>query len=406
MTLFKRLTPRSEALRLIEENLKPMERTEAILLEEACGRVLASDIVSEMDVPPFDRAAMDGYAVRAEDTYGASTHSPKRLRLIAVQGVGEVYKGEVKPGECIQVSTGSPIPKGCDAVVMREYVKRVNEVVDVYLPVYPGANISKRGEDIKRGETVAERETLLTPAKIGALAAIGVKRVEVFEKPKVAIIATGSEVRPPGVSLRPGEIYDVNSYTLSTIVSNQGCIPIRIGVVPDEWEALNRAIQDATKRYDMIVLSGGSSVGETDLIRGVVEELGVVVFHGLRIKPGKPTLFALIDGKPLFGMPGYPTSCLSNAYLFLIPALRIIAHLPPYRPRVVRGRLSRRVVAPTGREQVLTVRLIDGEVHPVFKESGAITSMSEADGYILIPVGVDVLEEGEEVEVHLFEDFT
>ena len=404
MTLFKRLIPRVEALRLIEEHIKPIERTEILPLEEAYGRVLAENIVSPMDIPPFDRAAMDGYAVRAEDTYGASTHSPRRLKLIGVQSVGELHETEIGPGECIQISTGSPLPRGCDAVVMREYAEAHGEYIEVYSPVYPGANISKRGEDIRKGETVVEAGVQLTPARIGAIAAIGIERVEVYEKPRVAIIATGSEVKPPGSRLKPGEIYDINSYTLSAIVSSHGGIPIRMGIIPDDVEALEKTIGEAVEGCDLIVLSGGSSVGTADLLRGVVEKLGRIIFHGLQIKPGKPTLFALIKGKPLLGMPGYPTSCLSNAYLFLIPALRRMAHLPSYRPRTMRARLSRRVVASTGREQVLTVRLINGEAQPVFKESGAITSMSEADGYILIPIGVDVLEEGEEVEVYLFED--
>ncbi len=404
MTLFKRLTPRVEALRLIREHIKPIERTETIPLEEACGRVLAEDVVSPIDVPPFDRAAMDGYAVRAEDTYGASTHSPRRLKIIGVQGVGELYENEVGSGECIQISTGSPLPRGCDAVVMREYTQALGEYIEVYSPVYPGANISRRGEDIKEGETVVEAGAQLTPARIGAIAAIGIEVVKVYEKPRVAIIATGSEVKPPGSRLKPGEVYDINSYTLSAVVSSHGGIPIKMGIIPDDVKALEGAIREAVERCDLIVLSGGSSVGTADLLRGVVEKLGRIIFHGLQIKPGKPTLFALIGDRPLLGMPGYPTSCLSNAYLFLIPALRRMAHLPPYRPRIVRAELSRRVVASTGRELVLTVRLINGRAHPVFKESGAITSMSRADGYIFIPIGVDVLEEGEEVEVHLFED--
>ena len=404
MTLFRRLLPREEALRLIEMHVKPIERTETIPLEEAYGRVLARDVVSPIDVPPFDRAAMDGYAVRAEDTYGASIHKPRRLRLIGVQGVGQLYEGEVGPGECIQISTGSPIPRGCNAVVMREYAEAQGEYIEVYSPVYPGANISKRGEDIKEGEVVVKTGAKLTLARIGAIAAIGLNQVEVYEKPRVAIIATGSEVRPPGVELQPGEIYDINSYTLSAVVSLHGGIPIRMGIIPDEEEALRKAISEAVDSCDLIILSGGSSVGVADLLGGVVEELGRILFHGLQIKPGKPTLFALVDEKPLLGMPGYPTSCLSNAYLLLIPALRKLAHLPPYKPRIIKARLSRRVVASTGREQVLTVRLIDGEAHPVFKESGAITSMSLADGYVLIPIGVDVLEAGSEVNVYLLEE--
>jgi molybdenum cofactor synthesis domain-containing protein len=235
---------------------------------------------------------------------------------------------------------------------------------------------------------------------VGALAALNIQSVEVYEKPKVAIYSTGSEIRPLGVDLEPGQIYDVNSYTLSTVISRHGCIPVRKGIVVDDREAIESAVREASG-YDLGVFSGGSSVGTRDLFAETVEGLGEVLFHGLQVKPGKPTLFGLVEGTAIFGMPGYPTSCLSNAYVFLAPALRKLAGAPPSEPRTVTARMGKRVVSSSGREQFLTVAVEDGVAYPVFKKSGDITSMANADGYIILPVNLDVVEEGEEVTVIL-----
>ena len=402
MEPFKTLTPYEEARRIILENVRPVERTEKVPLEEAHGRVLAEDIIAEISIPPFDRAAMDGYAVRAEDTYGASTFKPKRLRLIGSAYPGEPFRGEVGKGECVQIATGCPIPKGADAVVMVEFTKEEGGIVEVQRPVYPGANVAPRGEDLEEGTTVLKAGVLLTPPKVGVLAALGRRAVEVYERPRVSILSTGREVREVGSELGEGEVYDINSYTLSAVVAANGAKPIRRGIVPDAYEDLRSAIEE-TLRDDMIVLSGGSSVGARDLLYRVVEEVGEVLFHGVQVKPGKPTLFGLIDGRPLLGMPGYPTSCLSNAYLFLAPAVRKMARLPKKEPRRVRVRMGHRFVSSSGRVQFLTVRIREGKAYQAFKESGAITSMSEADGYIVIPLNVDVIEEGEEVTVTLLE---
>lgn len=400
MRPFKRLMHREAALEIIMENVERITRVEKVPLGEAPGRVLAADAVAGFNVPPFDRASMDGYAVKAEDTYGASAFSPRMLKLIGVQNAGEHFEGEVKKGKCVQVATGSPIPKGSDAVVMVEYTVQGDDHVEVQSPVYPGANISPEGEDIKKGETIVSSGEVLTPARVGALAALNYRGVEVYEKPRVAIFSTGSEVRSIGEELKLGEIYDVNSYTLSSVISANGCIPVMMGIVPDDRGAIDAAVSEA-KEYDMGVFSGGSSVGSRDLFADAIEELGEVFFHGLQVKPGKPTLFGAVGETPIFGMPGYPTSCLSNAYVFLAPALRRLAGLLRVEPRTVRARMGSRFVSKSGREQFLTVRLEDDVAYPVFKKSGTITSMSSADGYILLPVDLDTIDEGEEVTVTL-----
>jgi len=399
---FKLLVPYQEALKLILKHIKPIERKEKVNIERLTGRVLAEDVQADVFVPPFNRAAMDGYAVRAEDTYGATSTKPKTLKLVEISSAGKPAKRMVGKGECIQVATGSPIPTGADAVVMLEFTEKVDEEVHVFKPVYPGANISLMGEDIKKGENILRNGDLLTPAKVGVLAALGRKEAYVYEKPRVAVVPTGTEIKEPGSLLEEGQIYDVNSYTLISVLNQNGSEPVRFPPVPDVFEELDKLVRSLVD-YDMIVFSGGSSVGERDLLAQVIKESGEILFHGVQIKPGKPTLFGLIDGKPVFGMPGYPTSCLSNAYLLLVPAVRKMARLPPKPKRTVKARISQRVVLGSGREQFLTVKIQNGKAVPVFKESGAITSMAEADGYIVLPANLDVLEVGEEVEVILLE---
>ncbi len=398
MKPFKTLISREAALELIIGNTHPTKKNEEILLTEGRGRVLADKAVAEFNVPPFERSSMDGYAVRAQDTFGSGTFSPKKLKLIGEQHAGESFEGTVGEGECLQVATGSPIPKGSDAVIMVEFTKRDGDIIDIQKPAYPGANISPIGEDIKVGDVVILAGETLTPAKIGALAALNMETINVYKKPEIAIYSTGSEVRPLGTELKPGQIYDINQYTLLSIIEMNGCVPIMKGIIPDNKESLEMAIMEGAE-YDMAVFSGGSSVGVRDFFTESMRKRGEVFFHGVQIKPGKPTLFGLVDGTPVFGMPGYPTSCLSNSYIFLKPSLRRLARLAPSEPRLVKARMGARFVSSSGREQFLTVKIVDGVAHPVFKKSGAITSMADADGYIVLPVNLDVIEEDEEVTV-------
>jgi molybdenum cofactor synthesis domain-containing protein len=402
MEPFKKLIPFEEARDTILKNIKPVERIEATIISKAVSRILAEEIIAPMPVPPFNRASMDGFALRAEETYGASTFKPKIFQLIGAAFPGEPFQGKIKEGECIQIATGSPIPMGANAVVMVEYTKEEEGKVEIIRPIHPGGNIAPKGEDIEEGEQVLNSGDYLTSPRIGALAAIGRKTVKVYAKPRVSIISTGKEVREVGHELREGEVYDINSYTLSSMVTANGATSINHGIIPDTHKELNSVIKEAIKN-DMIVFSGGSSVGVRDILYKIISKIGKVVFHGVQVKPGKPTLFGLVQGKAVLGMPGYPTSCLSNAYLFLVPAIRKMARMPQREPRRIKTRMGHRFVSSSGRVQFLTVKIREGNAYQAFKESGAITSMSEADGYILIPLNVDVIEEGEEVIVTLLE---
>lgn len=399
MKPFGKLMTRLDAVHLIDENIKRITRVEDVPIEEASGRVLAEDVIAGFNVPPFDRSSMDGYAVKAKDTAGASS-KPLALKLIGTRHAGEVFDGVIGDGECVEIATGAPVPKGADAVVMVEYTKPSNNLVEIQREARLGDNIAPEGEDIKKGEAVVKTGEVLTPGKIGAVAALGFSKVKAYAQPRVAIYSTGNEIVPQGRPLNPGQVYDINSYTLSAVVAANGCVPVRMGLVRDDLEAIADAVRDAAD-HDVAVFSGGSSVGVRDLFAGVIEELGVVYFHGLRVKPGKPTLFGKVGATPVFGMPGYSTSCLNNAYVFLVPALRKVAGLPTAEEKTVKARLSRPIKAEGEREQFYSVHLEEGEAVPVFKQSGDITSMAYANGYIVIPIGTKLLDSGTEVTVYL-----
>jgi len=391
-----------EALTLVMESAAPIERTERVAITEANGRVIAQPAVSTVDVPPFNRAAMDGYAVIAEDTFGAGPYDPRSLTCIEKVYTGQVPSRRVSQGECIEIATGAPMPDGADAVVMVEETERADaNTIRVLTPVYPRQHVGRRAADIASGQTVLEPGTLLNPSRIGALAATGVTEVDVYDRPRIAILSTGNEIVEPGHSLAPGQIYDINRFTLSAVIAAHGGTPVVLPTAPDTLDDLAAAVRSATDN-DVLVFSGGSSVGERDLILDVLQRLGDVVFHGIALKPGKPTVFGRIGSQPVLGMPGYPTSCLSNAYLLLVPLLRYLARLPAHRPQTTTVPLARRVLSTTGRHQFYSVRIIDGQAVPAFKASGDITSMSQADGYFEIPAQTDIVEAGEMVEVKLF----
>ncbi len=391
-----------EARKRLADGVRPIERIERVALTAAEGRVASADVTSTRDVPPFARSAMDGYALVAADTRGAGPSSPKRLRISDRIFTGQVSTSRVEPGSCAEIATGAPLPPGADAVVMVEETSRAgNDHVEIHAEARAGQHIGRRGADIAAGDTVVRRTDHLNPSRVGALAAIGQIDIEVFARPRVAVLSTGNEVVDPGQPLAGGQIYDVNRFTLSAVIGANGGVPEPHRPVADTLEDLLAAV-DGLAGADLIVFSGGSSVGDRDLVVDLVAARGMLIFHGIAVKPGKPTAFATIGGTPFFGMPGNPTSCLSNAYILLVPFLRATARLPLYAPRTVRAPLGARIVSQAGRHQFYTVRLRDGRAFPAFKGSGEITSLSQADGYIEIPADQSTVEEGGDVVVTLF----
>jgi len=392
-----------EALEQVLNSTQPIERTEEATITHAVGRVLAESVTAPFDVPPFNRAAMDGYAARAVDIEKASQENPVCLKVI-----GSVYAGDPPPtwavteGTCAQIATGAPLPEGADCVVPFEDTKRDGERVWVLKAFSPNANITERGKDVRQGEKVLAEGTLLTPAKIGVLAALGIDRVRVYARPKVAILPTGNEIAKPGTPLRIGQIYDINTYTLTALTTQHGCEPVPMDIAPDEPEALKGALGLALEFADCVVFSAGSAVGERDLLPKLIGERGKVLFHGLAVRPGRPTLAAVVDGKIVINLPGFPTSCLMMAIVLLVPVLRKMARLPEWKPPTVVAKLAHDVHSPEGLRQFLTVRLKrrdkgqatgDAEfiAEVAYKESGTITSLSEADGFIVIPEEVTFL---------------
>jgi molybdenum cofactor synthesis domain-containing protein len=391
-----------EARAILDATGTPIENVETIMLSEANGRVLASDVVAQSDVPPFSRAGMDGYAVRALDTHGASRAVPRMLTQIGTLYTGQASPLTIREGECVEISTGAPIPDGADAVIMVEETGSDDDtVVRIFSEVQPQQNIGRQGADIQTGQVVVAAGELLNPSRIGALAAVGTVWVDVYDRPRVAILSTGNEVVDPGRALKPGQIYDINRFTLAAVVSDNGGIPIVYPPAPDTLDALLEALDDLVD-YDIVVFSGGSSVGERDLIRDAIAAKGKMLFHGVAVKPGKPTGLGVVNGKPVFALPGYPTSCLSNAHLLLVPMLRRIARLGPRVSKTLTLPLATRIASTAGRHQFHTVRIENGAAVAAFKASGDITSMSRADGYIEVPAHVNAVEAGTPVEVTLF----
>ena len=401
MRPFRDTIPLDDARAIIERTIVPIARTERVRLQHAHGRVLAAAAIAGNDVPPFARAAMDGYAVRAADTSGAGRTAPKTLRRIGQLFTAQVSERILGPGECLEIATGAPMPPGADAVVIVEDTELDGDAVAVFAPVNAEQNVGRQGSDIVAGQTVLELGTSLTPSRIGAVAALGLSEVTVFAKPLVTLLSTGNEIAEPGRPLAAGEIYDTNKFSVAAVVEAHGGVPLFVRTASDTLEDLSRAVNDSLAG-DVLVFSGGSSVGERDLILDVIGDRGQVLFHGISVKPGKPTAFGVIEGKPVFGLPGYPASCLTNAYVLLAPALRRIARLPPARTNQVIVPLGRRVVSAPGRHQFYTVRIEDGVAMPAFKASGDITSMSHADGYIEIALETNAVEAGELVTVTLF----
>jgi molybdopterin molybdotransferase len=398
MRPFASTLPFNEALARLEAAVYPIDRTELVALADAAGRVLAEPVAAGLDVPPFDRAVMDGYAVAAEDTAGASAESPRVLRHVGVTHAGQVATRRLGPRECLEIATGAPLPPGADAVVMVERTTRRADEVSVQAPVSAWQNVGRRGSDMSAGDALLGRGAQLTPARLGALAAQGLTRVPVLARPRVLVASTGSELVAPGAALLPGRIYDVNAVTLAPVIETHGGVAIRGGILPDDLDTITILLREA--RADLVVVSGGSSVGTRDLLIDALTRLeAAIVFHGIGVKPGKPTLLARVGERLVLGMPGNPTSCLSNAYILLVPLLRRMARLPEWRPERRRLRLSAAVRSTPERHQFYPVA-VDGEsAVPVFKGSGDI---SAADGYMEIPVGIAHLDAGAEVVVTLF----
>ncbi|MDH7596126.1 MAG: molybdopterin molybdotransferase MoeA [Methanothrix sp.] len=382
--MFRKLSSVGYALERLLDLCSPVDEIEKIPIEETCGRVLASDVLSPENLPSFNRAAMDGYAVRSEQTRGASQSSPVQIT------------------EHVRVRTGAALPDGFDAVVMLEDSFLRGRVLEVTAELTPYRNVSRVGEDVRAGDVVLGREHRLRPPDLALLGAVGIGEVDVFTRPRVAVIPTGDELVPRSSVPAPGEAREINSIMICSYVKLWGGEPQLSGVIPDDRDSIKRVI----KRYlgsDLILISGGTSVGDRDYAPGVLEEMGELMVHGIRLSPGRPTAVGSVSGTPVVCLPGYPVAALASLYLLVRPAVKRLAHL---RDDVRRrdAMLSRKIPSRPGYITFARVSLKDGVADPVMiSGAGILSSVARADGFVLVPEDLEGLDVGEQVEVHIFE---
>ncbi|HYF52664.1 MAG TPA: molybdopterin biosynthesis protein, partial [Salinarimonas sp.] len=407
---FLTVLSREEAVRRFRDALDLSPRgIETVVLADALGRVLAADVASPIDVPPFDRSGVDGFAVRAADLALAGEAAPVRLRLNPETiACGTPPRLAVAPGTATPIATGGPIPRGADAVVMVEHTAPVAEGVAVRRAVAPGAFVGFAGGDIARGEVLLRAGTVLGSREIGMAAACGLGALAVARRPRVGVLSTGDELVVPGEPLRPAAIYDSNGPIVAAAVAENGGEPVSYGAVPDDADLLETAIRRAHRDCDMVVLSGGTSKGAGDLTYRIVAGLGApgIVAHGVALKPGKPLCLAVCDGKPVVVLPGFPTSAMFTFHDIVAPVLRALAGLPERGEARVPAVVPVRVPSEIGRTEFVMVSLVatpEGyAAYPGGKGSGAVTSFAQADGFVTVPALDDALPAGSAASVTLF----
>ena len=412
---FLDVVTRAEAQRRFHAhlNLTPLG-VENVSLAQARGRVLAQDVIAPVDVPGFDRSSVDGFAVRAEDTVGATAQQPRVLALTPdMLTPGVLPQHAVRPGTASLIATGGMLPRGADAVVMVEHTD-IGESADgtlqleVHGPVVAGRFVAASGSDIALGETVLRRGRVLSSREIGMLAAVGMAEVPVWRRPVVAIFSTGDEIVAPGEPIRPGQVYDSNAAVLGAAVQELGCTALPLGIVPDDTDQLEATLRQALAQADAVLLSGGTSKGAGDLAAGVVGKLddpGIVV-HGVALKPGKPLCLAVSAGKPVAILPGFPTSAIFTFHEFVAPVLRAMSGQPAARQETVAAKLPLRIVSERGRTEYVLASLLrtaDGGLaaYPTAKGSGAVTAFSQADGFFAVPANTESVAAGTPVSVQL-----
>ncbi len=413
--MFRKLVSVDEAQSILAREYVPKPvGIETVPLSQAHDRVLARDMTSQFDIPPFNRSTVDGYAVRAEDTFGAEEEHPLKLRLAGQISIGKAPKLKISKGSLAEIVTGAPIPDGVNAVIMIEYTERMGKSVIVRQAVTIGENVMKAGSDIHKGEVVVRKDTVLSTHEVGALAAIGCAQVEVYKRPRVAVFSTGAEVVEPGKLLTPGKIFDINAHALSASVSECGGEPLNMGIVQDEPEKMKTALHKALKTTDLLITSGGVSVGPTDIIPKVLSTLGKpgVIVYGVAVRPGKPTTIAVVNGKPVFSLPGHPASSLFIFHLFVRSVLLRMAGRKVEPPITVKANVSERLFSSRGRRTYITVRLRKEPSGKIVASpasaglSGAITTLSKADGFVVIHESQQFVEKGTTVNVELFKPST
>lgn len=400
---FQKLTPIDEALQKFFDTLQVKRpRSVTVPLRSALNRVLAEDVVADEDLPRFNRSAVDGYAVEAKDTFEATSFKPKILKITDGEEVGEK--------QAKHVWTGNPIPNGADAVVMLENTTITDDKIEVCAPVTPGENVSKRGEDVSKGEAAVKTGTRLKPQHLGLIAALGITEVKVVDRPKIAVLATGSELVEMGKEPQENQIIEVNRLILSTLCRELGSEPLDLGIAKDEVDEIVEKLKTGAGKADAVITTGGTSVGISDLVPAAVNQLGKpgVIVHGVAMRPAMPTALAVADEKPIIILSGNPVAAVIGFEVFAKPLINRMLGLEETFKPVVKARITRRISTVLGRKTFIRVRVSqrDGEffAEPVStKGSGVISTVTKAHGYVIVPENREGLEEGETVMVHLFD---
>ncbi|OGW25644.1 MAG: molybdopterin molybdenumtransferase MoeA [Nitrospirae bacterium GWC2_42_7] len=402
------------ALKLLIDNL-PLKtlKEKNLKIEDSLNAISSKDIFSSEDLPAFKRSTVDGYAVKAEDTFGATETMPVYLNLEKEIFMGQMADFSLSEDGAAKIPTGGMLPDVADASVMFEHVQIIDDkMIEVFKPVAPAENVIQKGEDVKKGEIIIRRGRRIRPQDIGACAGVGVTEITVYEKPKVSVISTGDEIVSPEKSLSIGEVRDINSYMLTGMIEESGGIPLIKGIFKDDYEIIRDVMETSLKDSDLIIISGGTSVGTKDIIAKIIDDFGSpgVLFHGLSLKPGKPMIGGMINGVPVFGLPGHPAAVSICFEIFILPILNILSGLnekfPQYSRRIVKAKLSKNISSTQGREEHIRVILEEKEdglwAEPVLGKSGLITTLVKADGTIVVPLNVYGIEKGTIVDVRLF----
>ena len=411
--LFLKTLSYEEATSLIEAKIIIRPKIEEISINYSLNRVLATDISSPIDVPDFNRSLRDGFALTAAETFGADEDSPISLELMEEIQAGEIPSKSIKSGQCSRIATGAPIPEGANAVVMVEFTEQRQNSIRIFKPATPMQFITKKGTDIKKGQVILKKNTVLFPKNQGTLAAIGFQNVPVNVKPKVSILSTGNELLSPNDPLTYGKIYDINAITLyNSVLESQG-IPVEMGIAADEISAIESKLEEMIKLTELIIVTGGTSKGKGDLLPEIVSKRNDNEFfiHGIRIQPGKPIIISSVRSNnssiPIFILPGNPTSCLITYSLFVDPIIRRFTCYPLKQNKIIKAKLKQRIYPSEGRTVFQPMKITDSKegeliIVPVKTGSESITTLSNADGYIKIPEDIQYLDENEIVDFILF----
>lgn len=400
--MLKVISP-DEAVEIIRNEFSSYRlQKESLPLSHSLSRTLCEDIISKENIPSFNRSTVDGYALFSADSFGSSESSPSQLDIAGEVLMGEKTDLTVHRGECVKIPTGGMLPEGADSVIMLEHTDTLFDGICLaQKAVSPYENVTRKGDDIKENDTVLKKGSVITSRSIGVLAALGISEVSVFCRPSVGIISTGDELVSADSEAAFGKIRDINSHILSALMRELGCETTFYGIIKDDFGEIDSTLKKAVKENDIVLISGGSSAGAADMTADIINASGELLFHGLAMKPGKPTIFGKIDGKAVFGLPGHPAAAYFVA-LRLIKPLICTMLCTGVKTAKATGELTQNISSNHGREEIVCVRLRDGKITPLFAKSGIISLLSQSDGYIIIERNREGLRQGENVEVNLF----